>query len=48
MLRLPDAGPDQAELLGFNEIAITSCEKLDEHHILLERSGEYSLLTVGK
>lgn len=28
--------------------ATTSFEKLDEHHILLERSGEYVLLTVGK
>ena len=28
--------------------ATTSLEKLDEHHILLERSGEYVLLTVGK
>jgi hypothetical protein len=26
----------------------TVSEKLDEHHILLERSGEYVLLTVGK
>ncbi|MBO6060518.1 MAG: hypothetical protein J6P98_00170 [Clostridia bacterium] len=47
-VRLYNTSGDQAELLGFNEIAITSCEKLDEHHILLERSGEYSLLTVGK
>lgn len=28
--------------------ATVSCKKLDEHHILMERSGEFVLLTVGK
>ena len=36
------------ERLDLSASAITSSDELDEHHILLERSGEYTLLTVGK
>ena len=36
------------ERLEIGVSAVTSAEKLDEHHILLERSGECTLLTVGK
>lgn len=37
-----------AEELMPGGASVTSTEKLDEHHILLERSGELTLLTVGK
>ena len=36
------------ERLDLSASAVTSSDELDEHHILLERSGEYTLLTVGK
>ncbi len=47
-VRLHDTSGKLVERLDFNAAPITSAEKLDERHILLERSGEYTLLTVGK
>ena len=45
---LYDSTGKLAERLQTGTAAVTSSEKLDEHHILLERSGELILLTVGK
>lgn len=36
------------ERLELGPTPVTSVQKLDEHHILIERSGELTLLTVGK
>ena len=47
-VRLYKTDGEQVELMSFSALAITSSQKLDEHHILLERSGDYTLLTVGK
>ena len=45
---LYDSTGKLAEKLLVGPEPVTSSEKLDEHHILLERSGELILLTVGK
>ena len=45
---LYDASGERKASRSFPEGLTVGSQKLDEHHILLERSGEYILLTVGK
>ena len=47
-VQLYDARGRRTEKLVIPEGSTISSEKLDEHHILLERSGEFVLLTAGK
>ena len=47
-LRLISNKGKLVETLSLPVGATASSEKLDEHHILMERSGEYVLLSVGK